>query len=251
MRSNHLSLLLAAVLSVNAAGVLCAWATRAHTPHGPQAQEESAPAARVKTAVAALATRPKARVRVTLFDLSEFEGRAAEPGEDSFLLVVRIAKDTFVERRVAYTEVLELRGGGFSLSFIPDQRLSPYGSWEAVRWLEFGDRVEVVLAGGERLKGRVNEATEAALSLLNPDGTTSEHDRQEVARVFRIGDGAGGAGAGAAGGMARGMRVRSPARTRQGDAVASVAGAGVGAGIGAVAGAARKKGPKRLLLFAK
>jgi len=223
---------------------------RVFPPAAPQAEAEAGRAARVRAAVLLLVARPKARVRVTVGDLSEWEGRAAEPGADSFILVVRVAKGLFLERRVAYDEVLELRGDQVSLSFFPDPAQRPYGTWETVRRLEFGDMLELTLAGGRRVKGRVNNTTETELSLLGRDGVATEYGRREIVRIFRIGDGSGGAVAGAGSGMAKGVKVWGGLRaTREGAVGAGVVG-GVGAGVGALTGAA-SKGRKRLLLYAQ
>lgn len=208
-----------------------------------QGNEQARQAEQVKAAVARLPAK-KARLRVTLRDLSNFEGVAAPPDEDSFPLIVRDVRGVHHEVVIKYRDVLELKGKGVTVGFVPDPMARPYGSWGDVRALAFGDPVEVVLDGGRKVRARISNTAETGVTLLAPDGRETVHGRDSVLRVFRVRDKS--AGASAMGGGIRGKQI-GEVFNGPGKAI----GTGIGSGVGALVGALQKNGKRRVLVYAK
>ena len=121
------------------------------------------------------------------------------------------------------------------------------GSWDAVKAVYTDTKLEVKLTSGETLKGKMIDATDAALALLQ-DGRRVEVPRDRVQRVYVEGKRSVkrttliGAAVGGGGGLGLGIAVFS-----RGDFARSVitapaiAGAGIGAAVGALLGQRRSK----------
>ncbi len=124
---------------------------------------------------------------------------------------------------------------------------SASGSWDAVKGVYTDTKLEVRLTDGETLKGKMLDANDATLALLQ-DGKRVEVPRDRVLRVYAEGKRSVkrttliGAAIGGGGGLGLGLAAFS-----QGDMTRSVisgpaiVGAGIGAGIGALLGMRRSK----------
>ncbi len=121
------------------------------------------------------------------------------------------------------------------------------GSWDAVKAVYTDTKLEVKLTSGETIKGKMIEATDATLALLQ-DGRRVEVPRDRVQRVYAEGKRSVkrttliGAAIGGGGGIGIGLAVFGQGDfTRSVIPAAGIAGAGIGAGVGALLGLRRSK----------
>ncbi len=121
------------------------------------------------------------------------------------------------------------------------------GSWDAVKAVYTDTKLEVKLTDGETLKGKMIDATDATLALLQ-DGRRIEVPRDRVQRVYAEGKRSVkrttliGAAIGGGGGLGIGIAAFSQGdMTRSVISAPAIVGAGIGAGIGALLGLRRSK----------
>ena len=121
------------------------------------------------------------------------------------------------------------------------------GSWDAVKAVYTDTKLEVKLTSGETIKGKMLDATDATLALLQ-DGRRVEVPRDHVQRVYAEGKRSVkrttliGAAIGGGGGLGLGFGAfRNSDFTRSVIPVISITGAGIGAGVGALLGLRRSK----------
>jgi hypothetical protein len=124
---------------------------------------------------------------------------------------------------------------------------SASGSWDAVKGVYTDTKLEVRLTDGETLRGKMIDATDATLALLQ-DGKRVEVPRDRVQRVYAEGKRSVkrttliGAAVGGGGGLGIGLAIFSRGdMTRGAITVPAIAGAGIGAGVGALLGLRRGK----------
>jgi len=123
------------------------------------------------------------------------------------------------------------------------------GGWNVVESLTNGERLDIELKSGKRIKGKLVSVSKTDLS-ISAGGKTTTLSRDDVLRVYQvIGRTRGksalrGAGIGGAIGVGSGLIVYLPNRE---DIVGwvvpafGVLGAGIGAGVGAAFGSGRKR----------
>jgi len=121
------------------------------------------------------------------------------------------------------------------------------GSWDAVKAVYTDTKLEVRLTSGETVKGKMIDATDATLALLE-DGRRVEVPRDRVQRVYAEGKRSVkrttliGAAVGGGGGLGIGLAAFGQGdMTRSIITAPAIAGAGIGAGIGALLGLRRSK----------
>ncbi len=121
------------------------------------------------------------------------------------------------------------------------------GSWDAVKGVYTDTKLEVRLTDGETLRGKMIDATDAMLALLQ-GGQRVEVQRDRVQRVYAEGKRSVkrttliGAAVGGGGGLGIGVAAFGQGdMTRGVITVPAIAGAGIGAGIGALLGLRRGK----------
>ena len=120
------------------------------------------------------------------------------------------------------------------------------GSWDAVKAVYTDTKLEVRLASGETLKGKMVDATDAVLA-LSQDGKRVEVPRDQVLRVYVEGKRSVkraaliGAAIGGGGGVGLGFAATGGSSdiTRAVVAGVGIVGAGLGAGVGALLGTRR------------
>ena len=133
------------------------------------------------------------------------------------------------------------------------QAAPPGGSWEAVRAVAPGEKLEVRLKSGKTVKGTLVSVSDAGLSLARGRETLSV-SRDEARRVYRVFAKSSatpalvGAGIGAAIG-AGGTAASAKSDDREGVQAGAVLLPLVGAGIGALIGLAVAGGRQRRVLI--
>jgi hypothetical protein len=124
------------------------------------------------------------------------------------------------------------------------------GSWEGLKAIPSGDKVEVDLRNGQKLKGRLTSVSDTALTLEHGNRTT-DVTRADALRVHRVVSKSAkrsaliGLGIGAGAGLG-GTAIFAYTGDRGGEAglyglAAVVAGAGAGALIGYIMGSHKQK----------
>ena len=124
---------------------------------------------------------------------------------------------------------------------------SSKGSWDAVKAVYTDTKLEVKLTSGETLKGKMLDATDATLTLIE-DGKRVDVPRDRVLRVYVLGKRSVkrsaliGAAVGGGGGLGIGFGAFGNSDfTRSVIPALGIAGAGIGAGVGALLGLRRSK----------
>lgn len=128
--------------------------------------------------------------------------------------------------------------------------------WSSLNTVASGSKVVVRTKDGKSFEGRLNDVTDASLSLSVKDKPVGLK-REDVQSVYRVGKGSGGKGAligmavGAGAGLAAGAAADSSSEGLEGFDAAltaglTVVGAGVGAGVGYLIG---RRGGKRVLVY--
>lgn len=119
------------------------------------------------------------------------------------------------------------------------------GSWDAVKAVYTDTKLEVKLMSGETIKGKMLDATDAALALTR-DGKRVDVPRDQVMRVYVLGKSSVkrsaliGAAVGGGGGLGIGFGAFGNSDfTRSVIPAAGIVGAGIGAGVGALLGLRR------------
>ncbi len=126
------------------------------------------------------------------------------------------------------------------------------GSWDAVKAVYTDTKLEVKLTSGETVKGKMLDATDSTLALLQ-DGRRVDLPRDQVLRVYVQGKRSVkrsaliGAAVGGGGGLGLGFGAFGNSDfTRTAIPAAGIVGAGIGAGVGALIGL-RSSSPSALV----
>ena len=129
---------------------------------------------------------------------------------------------------------------------------SASGSWDAVKAVYTDTKLEVKLTSGETVKGKMLDATDATLVLIE-DGKRIDVPRDQVLRVYVLGKRSVkrsaliGAAVGGGGGLGLGFGAFGNSDfTRTAIPAAGIVGAGIGAGVGALLGL-RRSSPSALI----
>ena len=132
---------------------------------------------------------------------------------------------------VPYAAVLEMQGGGQSISFVPASDARNYGYWHDVGSIYPASRILVLTTDGKLVKGFSNSITETLLVMIDEKGRERvEIPRDKILAVYGLMGGYGGVKAGASKG-AEGMHTGSQPLL-----------SGLFAGVGALVGLAKSDG---------
>jgi hypothetical protein len=113
----------------------------------PQVVDRELQIEQVQTAIGNLVSRNH-RAEIMLRDLTELEGTVTAMLDDSFSLKIKGANGRRIEAKILYEDVLEVKGKNVSISFIPDQDLRPYGTWDDVLKINYNHNLEIVFENG-------------------------------------------------------------------------------------------------------
>jgi hypothetical protein len=133
------------------------------------------------------------------------------------------------------------------------ERAKTPGDWSIVELLTNGDKLEIDLKSGKRIKGKLANVSKAGLSILD-GGSLTDLSQDEVLRIYQVvGRTRGestlrGTAIGGAIGGGLGLILYLPARRDISGWIAPSFGA-IGAGIGAGVGAIFSSGEKRVLIY--
>src|SRR5829696_7155413 len=153
------------------------------------------------------------------------KGKIIKTRKDSFDLKSRGRITT-----VPYAAVLELQGGGQSLSLVPERTTRNHGSWEDVGRIYPSTKIFIIFTDGNSVKGFSNSTSETRLVMFDEKGRERvELPRDQILAVYGLIGGYGGVKSGASKG-AEGMATGSRETTLLG---------AVFAGIGALVGLAK------------
>jgi hypothetical protein len=139
------------------------------------------------------------RAKVTLLSrrLIGVKGKIVRSRADSFDLKVRGRVTT-----VPYLAVLEMLGGGRSISFVPADDSPNHGAWADIGNIYPATRIVVLLSNGKSVKGFSNSITETKLVMVDEKGRERvELPREQIACVYGLIGGYGGVKSGASKGV--------------------------------------------------
>jgi hypothetical protein len=141
---------------------------------------------------------------------------------------------------VPYAAVLEMHGGGRTISFVPDNETRSYGEWEDLGHIYAATRILVLTSDATHVKGFSNSITDARLIMIDQKGRERvEVPREKIIAVYGLIGGYGGVKAGASKG-AEGLHTGSRDKLL----------GGVFAGVGALIGLVKSDG-RPILVYSK
>ncbi len=218
----------------------------------------------IQDVVGALISKPVKAV-ILLTDLTEVSGYVIALEYDTFNLSTD--KKGYTSIQIAYADVLAISSKRGSVSFIPDPRSTPHGTWTDLKKLRPNVMVEITLKNGEIQSGRFRSSTPDTLVMsdkqIKKEWTLQ---RAEIAFVHRVRYGVRDVGGSVAGGTGKGAKVGKGVGSVLGGVRGPISGQPmgdgsgglfplIGAGIGALAGAAKgavdKSGSIRVLVFSQ
>ncbi|MEP7148084.1 MAG: hypothetical protein ABI857_04310 [Acidobacteriota bacterium] len=199
-----------------------------------QVDERSRQAEKVRNVVEGYGQKP---TKVTLLArrIIVAKGKIIRFRDGSFDLKIRRR----VVTTVPYDSVLEMSGGGTSLSFVPASSARNYGSWEDVGGVYPNSKILIVRKDGKSVKGFSNSITEDRLIMIDEKGRERvEVPREEILAFYGLVGGYGGVKAGAS----KGAEGMTTGRDHLLD--------GIFAGLGALVGLAKSEG-RPVLIYSK
>ncbi|HEX6124272.1 MAG TPA: hypothetical protein VFZ23_02760 [Pyrinomonadaceae bacterium] len=190
-------------------------------------------AERVRRVVESFGQRP---TKVTLLSRSLIvaKGKIIRSRDGSF--------DLRINRRVTtvpYGAVLEMQGGGQSISFVPKSQTRNYGDWRDVGHIYAATRILILTVDGSSIKGFSNSITDRLLIMIDEKGRERvEVPVDKILAVYGLIGGYGGVKAGAS----KGEEAMHAGRDK-------LLG-GVFTGIGALIGLAKSDG-RPILIYSR
>ena len=197
------------------------------------------------------------RAEIMLRDLTELEGTIVALMEDSFSLRFKGISGKRITAKVAYKDVLVIRSKEVSISFIPDQTLLKYGTWDDILKISYNHNLEVILENGQIVPGRSGEITKDNLTLVeNNTNTKISILRDQIIYIYLVRDGYRKTADGTVGGVNSGAKIGRKVGevigiTPSAKVFDTALGTLIGAGIGAISGASKKEIKLRVLIYSK
>ena len=218
----------------------------------------------VKTAVERIAASPDREIELVTRDLREIKGKVSAVGATAFKLEPIRSKSALItlstKRRknqvpppplIYFKDVLQLEGDGLTISFVPDPNKVPHGSWAELREIAVGEFLQIHLKDGTKRHGVFRNTDDTSVTVVRGNNTV-RLERQDVARLYRVGGDTRGLAAKLAKGGQAGAKVTDailPINDPR--AIANPAALGLGAGIGALLYLLPKRSVKRVLVHSQ
>ena len=154
----------------------------------------------VKKSVGTIAGSKQRKAEIVLNDLREFKGKiiavypdyfVLEPKSDKGVMNVTIPIITIgnVSRSngiyIKYTDVLQLKGKGAVLSFVPDPRQSPFSTWDYIGTVDRGEFLQLHLSDGRKVHGVFFRSTTDSLSLLRGNKSVVV-PMSDILKVYKV-----------------------------------------------------------------
>ena len=221
------------------------------TTAGQDTVDWEARAGEVRAAVERMVATGDKKVIGVRKDLRVFQGTVIRNNSDEFVIKPKKKSSGRSIESVRYSNVLEIEGDGFVLSYFPDPNQKPFADWAAVRRLQHGDSLDIDLEGNDSAFGVLLKTSAADLTLLDGNRNVVV-PRDKIVRVLlarRDMPGAKRILKGAASG-AGAVKPRNSGSS-PGAAIVETAIMAGGAIAGAGSAAAKRWPNDRLLIYAK
>lgn len=205
----------------------------------------------VRAAVEKMVAAGHTKVMGVRKDLRVFEGSILRNNNEDYVIKPKKKSSRRSVETIKYSDVLEIEGTGFVLSYFPDPNQKPFADWTAVRRLQHGDSLDIDLEGNDSAFGVLLKISETDITLLDGNRNVVVA-RDRIVRILlarRDTPGAKRILKGAAGGA--GSVKSGSAGSSTGAAIVNTALMTAGAVAGAVNAAAKRWPNDRLLIYAK
>lgn len=210
-----------------------------------QDNERETEAAQIRSLVQGFGTKPTA-VELMLRSTYVLKGKAVSDSDDRFVLQLNnryrgpkgkpvIAPIQYIQ----YKNVLWIKGGGRSVSVVPDPNKRPHGTWQDVKAVNRISRVAILLANGKWSKGWFDIATDRSLVFFGDKEGRLDVPPEDLRAIYIVMPGSGG--------FVEGASSASDIPTRAQDSLIS----GAAALVGGMFGLALKKNARLILIYSK